>query len=103
MRRAFFDRFMVSLPLPVPVASYVPPPAPCGNGLWTIDRRLQMPGGMILPSRSTLVRLRDGRSVVISAPPLDPGLEYALREQGGVAAVVAPNSFIMPFLRILRH
>lgn len=80
------------------VASYVPPPAQCGDGLCTIDRRLQMPGGMTLPSRSTLVQLRNGRTVVISAPPLHPGLEYALREQGGVAAVVTPNSFHHAFL-----
>lgn len=71
-------------------------PAPCelASDLWVLDRRLRMPGGAILPNRSTIVRLRERSLVVISPPPLvSPDDTLAIDAIGDVRYVVIPNSF----------
>jgi hypothetical protein len=98
MKTGFIDRFMCSLPQPVPVADYAPAPVEFGPRIWTIDRRLRMPGGLILPVCSTVLRVKEGSVVVISPPLLDPQLVTSLQGLGGLAGVIAPNSFHYVFL-----
>lgn len=52
-----------------------------------------MPGGLMLPVRSTVVRLQSGALVIVSPPKRDPDFEGWLRQQGELAAVIAPNTF----------
>jgi hypothetical protein len=92
MSRAFFDR-LVSLGRPTIVAGFAPPPAQLDAGLWAIDRRLRMPGGPILPSRSTVIRLASGGLLVVSPPAIAPGGLDALDALGTVEEVFVPNSF----------
>lgn len=91
-KRSFFDRMMSSMQ-PRCVEEHRPQPQPLTEGLWTIERKLKMPGGLKLPVRTTVVRLQSGALVVLSPPKLDSDLEGWLRQQGEVAAVVAPNAF----------
>lgn len=92
-RRRLLDRFM-RLAAPRPIDGYAPPPRELAPAIWGLDRQLRLPGGMRLPSRTTIVRLRDGALVVISAPPLvDADAVSAIASLGPVRQVVAPNSF----------
>src|SRR5262245_38782552 len=91
-KRAFLDRLLSSTQ-PRLVEEYRPQPGQLDEGLWTIERKLKMPGGITLPVRTTVVRLQSGALVVLSPPKLDADLEGWLRRQGEVAAVVAPNTF----------
>lgn len=90
--RSLIDRLM-ALASPRRVLDFAPPPRELAAGVWALDRRLRMPGGPLLPLRSTVVRLRDGSLVVISPPPLAPAEDAALAGLGHVGDVVAPNSF----------
>ena len=56
-------------------------------------RRLRMPGGPRLPSRTTLVRLGSGGLLVVSPPPVEAGGLEPLERLGAVAEVLVPNSF----------
>jgi hypothetical protein len=64
---------------------------PRAEGLWTADdpdfRLLKLPIG----TRMTVVRLRDGRIVLISPIRLDPALVAEIRALGPVAFIIAPN------------
>lgn len=73
-RRSLIDRLM-RLASPRPVSGFAPPPRELAPGVWLVDRRLRMPGGPLLPLRTTVIRLRDGSLVVISPPPLPPAAE----------------------------
>ena len=56
--------------VPRPVAGYLPPPQELCTGLWVLDRQLRHFGSVLLPSRTTIVRLGDGSLVVVSPPSL---------------------------------
>lgn len=90
--RSPIDRLM-QLVTPRPVADFAPPPRRLATDLWALDRQLRMPGGPVLPLRTTLIRLRDGSLVVISPPPLEEAGGAAIADLGRVRHVVAPNSF----------
>jgi hypothetical protein len=62
------------------------------EGLWYIERRLSMPLGVGLPSRTTIVR-HEGAVTVISPPPPHEETFAAIESIGKVEALVAPNSF----------
>lgn len=94
----FLDR-MLSSAQPGAVETHRPQPQQFAEGLWTIERKLAMPGGLKLPVRTTVVRLHSGALVVLSPPQLDAELEGWLRQQGEVVAVVAPNAFHHLFAR----
>ncbi len=84
----------MQLGVPRQVAAYAPPPQELAPALWSLDRKLRMPGGPSLPSRTTIVRLSNGPLVVLSAPPaLGPDGAAAIDSIGTVGQVVAPNSF----------
>ena len=91
--------------VPRPVAEYSPPPQELCTGLWVLDRQLLHFGSAILPSRTTIIRLGDGRLVVISPPPLgDPSAAAAIDSIGTVEYVVVPNPFHYLFAsEFLRH
>lgn len=90
-RRLFIDR-VFRLVTPSLDPDFTPGPAPLGEGLWSLDRRLRLFGAFV-PCRSVLARLGTGDLVVIGAPALVSGSAAAIGELGRVAAVVAPNSF----------
>src|SRR5690606_9282526 len=48
-----------------------PGPAVLADGLWTIERRLRIPGGLALPCRTTILRDPAERLLLISPPRLD--------------------------------
>lgn len=80
--------------VPRPVAADRPPPHELGGGLWALDRQLQHFGMARLPTRTTLVRLRNGSLVVVSPPALvDADAAAAIGAIGPVRQVVIPNSF----------
>jgi hypothetical protein len=91
-KRSFLDRMLSSIQ-PGFVEGYRPQPRQLAEGLWTIERKLKMPGGLKLSVRTTIVRLQSGALMVLSPPKLDSDFEGWLRQQGEVAAVVAPNVF----------
>ena len=86
--RLLFER-MVRPIAPKPDLDFTPAPREIAPGLWGIERQVRF-AGAILPSRSTLVDVGEGRLVLIS-PPADPCAE--LDRLGSVCAIVAPNSF----------
>ena len=79
---------------PRPVAAFAPQPAQHAPGLWLLDRQLRFPGGVRLPSRTTILLLNSGELVVISPPALiGPEAAAAIDSIGVVRYVVAPNTF----------
>lgn len=78
---------------PSPIADFAPPPRQLADGLWVIDRRLSMPGGPLLPLKSTIIRLDGGGLFVHSPVALDVAVTDALRPLGPVTDLLAPNAF----------
>lgn len=70
-----------------------PPPRPLAPDLLGIERRILLPGGIGMPTRAVAASLPSGGLAVASPVPLDPELERALAERGGVRAILAPGSF----------
>lgn len=91
-RRSVLNR-LIRFVKPQVVQGFAPPPVPIAPDLWSFERRLRMPGGPILPTRTTVIRLRSHALLVISPPPVEAGgLEY-LDALGAVEEVLVPNSF----------
>ena len=85
---------MLKRAVPRPVEGFTPPPFALGEGLWVLDRRLRHFGMGLLPSRSTIVRLGNGKLVVVSPPALlDAETAAAIDALGSVDAAVLPNPF----------
>jgi hypothetical protein len=61
------------------------------DDLWVIDHSFKMPGGIALGTRTTIVRLRDGRLWLHSPGSLTTELEDFVKANGPLAAIVAPN------------
>ena len=89
---SLLDRILKSA-APSADSSFRPPPTKIAENLWSLERRLLMPGGVALPSRTTVIRLPSGELVVVSPPKLDDETRAELAALGEVGAVVAPNSF----------
>ena len=83
----------MALGTPRPLVDYVPAPREIAEGLFSVERRLRMPGGARLPTRTTLIRLRTGGLLVISAPPAEPGGLDEIDAIGPVEEIVAPSTF----------
>ncbi len=92
MVASLLDRILQSA-APAPDLSYRPAPHALADGLWELERRLLMPGGIPLPSRTTILRSPSGKLVVISPPRLDDDTRAQIVSLGEIGAVVAPNSF----------
>jgi hypothetical protein len=69
-----------------------PPPRELAEGLYTIERRFFLPGGVALPTRSLAVRCAEGGLCVL-APPPDAEAQRDVAALGAVRWLVAPNSF----------
>jgi hypothetical protein len=69
-----------------------PGPQPLAEGLYAIDRRFFLPGGIALPTRSLVVRVADGGVAVLSPVP-DAEARRDVALLGPVRFLVAPNSF----------
>jgi len=69
-----------------------PPPRALSEGLWVVDRKVRLPGGVRIPTRATLVRLANGL-LVIAPPAPDEDTCRAIAAIAPVRHVVAPNSF----------
>jgi hypothetical protein len=82
---------------PAPVADYAPLPRIVADGIWVVDRRLRM-GGVTMPTRMTVVRLRTGGLLLHSPVRLDAPTREGIASLGRVDALVAPNSFHYLFL-----
>jgi hypothetical protein len=82
---------------PAPVTDFTPAPRAVVDGLWVVDRRLRM-GGITMPTRMTVVRLRTGGLVLHSPVRLDAATRETIASLGPVTALVAPNAFHYLFL-----
>src|SRR5262249_43521280 len=61
--------------------------------LWSLERRLRMPGGPGLPTRTTVIRLHSEALLIVSPPPVEAGGLECLEALGSVEEVLVPNSF----------
>ena len=91
-RRSLLDRFL-QLGRPRVVKDFAPPPAQVAPDLWSLERRLRMPGGPGLSARTTIIRLGSGGLLVASPPPVEVGGLEHLDRLGVVEEVLVPNSF----------
>ena len=91
-RDTLIDR-LLKLARPQPVHDFAPPPRAIDVDLWSLDRRLRMPGGALLPARTTIVRLPSRGLLVISPPAVEVGGLEQLDALGTVEEVLAPNTF----------
>lgn len=91
-RRSIADR-MMQYARPTLLRGFAPPPVAVAPDLWTLERRLRMPGGPVLSSRTSLIRLPSGGLLVVSPPPLGAGGLDALDALGAVEEILVPNSF----------
>ncbi len=91
-RRSIVDR-LIQFAKPRLVSSFAPPPTQIAPNLWSLDRRLRMPGGLSLPTRTIVMRLRSEALLVVSPPPVEIGGLDGLDALGAVAEVLVPNSF----------
>jgi hypothetical protein len=63
------------------------------DDVWAIETPIKMPGGMILHTRMTVVRLPDGKLWVHSPIRLDDATAKSIEALGEVAHIVAPNRY----------
>jgi hypothetical protein len=61
------------------------------EGVWGFEHDLRLPGGLRLPSRSTIVRLPSGGLLVHSPLPFAAEAAEAIEALGPVEAIVAPS------------
>jgi hypothetical protein len=73
-------------------ATLRPPPRALADGLFALERRCFMPGGVGIPARSFVVRAGGGALAVLSPPP-DAEARRDVAALGRVAFLIAPNSF----------
>lgn len=69
------------------------------EGVYGFEQDLRLPGGMRLPSRTTIVRLADGGLVVHSPLSFDEAAVRAIDDLGEVKALVAPSCIHYLFLK----
>ncbi|MDX2168455.1 MAG: hypothetical protein SF182_15380 [Deltaproteobacteria bacterium] len=91
-QRSIADRLMRYV-RPTLLRDFAPPPLALAPDLWTLERRLRMPGGPILSNRTTLIRLPSGGLLVVSPPPVEAGGLEPLDALGAVEEVLVSNSF----------
>ena len=71
------------------------------DDIWAADHPLKMPGGLIIGTRMTTIRLSDGGLFLHSPVPLDDELRRELGELGPVRCIVAPNK--LHYLYVTEH
>jgi hypothetical protein len=90
--RSLLDRLIAPVK-PRRIAEHRPPPTALADGLWRVERRLRLPGGLVLPAAMTIIRLPSAKLFVHSPVPFDEDVAGALARLGSVSVVLAPNSF----------
>lgn len=66
---------------------------PLADSLWIHERNVTLPGGILLPTSSTVLRLEDGTLALHSPPPLDDDGAQEIAALGDVSTLIAPNYF----------
>src|SRR5260221_2636272 len=69
-KRSISDR-LIQFVRPRLVSSFAPPPVQIAPDLWSLERRLRLPGGPGLPARTTVIRLHSAALLVVSPPPVE--------------------------------
>lgn len=64
---------------------------PVAEGVWTIHHRTFSVGGLVIGTRSNVIRLPDGTLALHSPGPLDAAALAEVRALGTVSAILAPN------------
>jgi hypothetical protein len=90
--RSLLERW-VSGTKPRWLPGFAPAPREVASGLWSVDRRIEIPAGPRLETRALLADLPDGGVLAWSPVPLDDALREFVRVRGGARFLVAPNSF----------
>jgi Domain of unknown function (DUF4336) len=91
-RRGVLER-LLGLANPVVVADFTPPVRALADGLWLFQRKIRLPGGVLIPAHTTIVRLPSRGLLVHSPFQLDPRMRRELDGLGRVAQLVAPSTF----------
>jgi hypothetical protein len=91
-RRGFLER-VLGLATPVVVRDFTPSVRSLTDGLWVIQRKIRLPGGIQIPGHTTIVRLANGDLLVHSPFALDPVMRRDLDGLGRVRHLVAPSTF----------
>jgi hypothetical protein len=102
MGLSLIDRLLLPV-RPGPIASFTPPPQELAPGLWRLDRRLRMPGGLVLPVATTIFRLPSGKLFLHAPVTLDLAAEQSLRALGSPSVLLAPNAFHHLFIGAYRN
>ncbi|MFW7381266.1 MAG: DUF4336 domain-containing protein [Oligoflexus sp.] len=68
-------------------------------GVWVAEGEVRMPGAVTLPTRMTVLRLKDGNLLVHSPIKIQEDLAQAVAEKGAVRFLLAPNAFHHIFLK----
>ena len=92
MSRTILDRLLQPVK-PRPIVSFAPPPRELDSGLWRLERKLRLPGGLVLPVGMTIVRLPSGGLFLHSPIALDDEVARSIASLGKVSVLLAPNSF----------
>ena len=71
---------------------------PLARDLWGADGTAPQPGGVVLPTRMTIARLRDGSLWLHSPVEVDDALAAEIDALGEVRTLVAPNLLHYRFL-----
>jgi len=90
-KRGFLDRTL-GIARPAVVGDFTPPARAVADGIWVVQRKIHLPGGIDIPTHMTVVRLADGGLFVHSPFRLDAAMRRDLTELGRVAHLVAPSS-----------
>jgi Domain of unknown function (DUF4336) len=90
-RRGVLDR-VLALGQPRWVEGDRPGPLAIAEGLWAVERRFRLPGGVELPTRSFVVR-GDGGALAVLSPLPDEAARRQVEALGAVRWLIAPNSF----------
>jgi Domain of unknown function (DUF4336) len=78
---------------PRAITTFAPPHRELDSGVWRLERKLKMPGGLVLPVGMTIFRLPSGGLLLHSPIALDESVARAIAQLGPVSVVLAPNSF----------
>lgn len=72
---------------------------PIAEDVWGFEKDLRLPGGVLLPSRSTIVRMPDGSVLVHSPLGFDDDAAKEIEALGEPKTIVAPSCIHFLFLR----
>lgn len=74
-----------------------------GEDIWAHEKDIPLPGGMSMPGRATILRLRDGQLVVHSPLAIDDATAEEMATLGEVRYLIAPNTYHWLFLKAAKE